>query len=130
LVPVVKTAAFVGPTAQDRVVTERASATVASRTDAAKSDASNRAVTITGCLEMTVDEGQFRLSDTDGADAPKARSWRSGFLKKGSAPVELLEFSDAPTLRSYVGHRVVATGLLNGRQLRVRSLQATGSSCD
>jgi hypothetical protein len=125
-VPVVKAAAFVGPTVPDTVVTERASASAV----ASKTEAANRAVTINGCLEMTVDEDQFRLSDTDGADAPKARSWKSGFLKKGSAPVELLEFSDAPTLRSYVGHRVVATGLLSGRQLRVRSVQATGSSCD
>ena len=129
--PAVKTAAFVGPAAPDPAVTVRSGGpAVAPRNDAAKSEAANRAVTISGCLEMTVDEGQFRLSDTDGADAPKARSWRSGFLKKGSAPVELLGFSDAPTLRSYVGHRVVATGLLSGRQLRVRSVQATGSSCD
>jgi len=127
--PAVRPAAFVGPTTPAPVVTERASASAgAPKNDAAKS--ANRAVTISGCLEMTVDEGQFRLSDTDGTDAPKARSWRSGFLKKGSAPVELLEFSDAPTLRSYVGHRVLATGLLSGRQLRVRSVQATGSSCE
>ena len=39
-------------------------------------------VTVTGCLERT-DEG-FRMKDTSGADAPKSRSWKSGFLKKGS----------------------------------------------
>lgn len=101
-----------------------------STTASPSNSATNQAVTISGCLEMTVDENQFRLTNTEGADAPKARSWKSGFLKKGSAPVELLDFSDAPTLRNYVGHRVVATGLLSGRQLRVRSVQGGGSSCD
>jgi len=87
-------------------------------------------VTITGCLETTVDEDQFRLTDTEGADAPKARSWRSGFLKKRSTPVELVELSDPVGMRKYVGRRVVATGLLTSRELRVRSLQSAGSSCN
>jgi hypothetical protein len=102
----------------------------ASSASAANSDAiSQMPVTITGCLESTVDLDRFRLTDTEGADAPKARSWRSGFLKKRSAPVELLELSDRPALREYVGHRVVATGLLTSRELRVRSLQSAGSGC-
>jgi hypothetical protein len=79
---------------------------------------------------MTVGGDQFRLTDTDGADAPRARSWKSGFLKKGSAPVDLVDFSEGSLLRQYVGHRVVATGLLSGRQLRLRSLQSGGSSCE
>lgn len=90
----------------------------------------NQTVTISGCLETTAGENQFRLTGTEGAGAPKARSWKSGFLKKGSASVDLLEFSDAPMLRKYVGHRVVVTGLLTGRQMHVRSVQAGGSSCD
>ena len=119
------TTAAAGSAGPEPVAPERnAAAAVVAPGDA------NRAVTINGCLEMTVDEDQFRLTDTDGAGAPKARSWKSGFLKKGSAAVELVEFSDAPTLRTYVGHRVAATGVLTGRQLRVRSVQASGSSCD
>jgi hypothetical protein len=87
-------------------------------------------VTVTGCLEVSVDEDRFRLTDTDGANAPKARSWRSGFLKKRSTPVELVEVPDRSVLQKYVGHRVVATGLLTSRELRVQSLQSAGSSCD
>jgi hypothetical protein len=87
-------------------------------------------VTITGCLEATIDHDEFRLTDTEGADAPKARSWRSGFLKKRSSPVALVELSDTPALRKYVGYRVVATGLLTSRELRVRSLQSAGASCN
>jgi hypothetical protein len=85
---------------------------------------------MSGCLEATVDGDQFRLTDTEGGDAPKARSWRSGFLKKRSAPVDLVELSDPVALRKYVGRRVVATGQLVGRELRVRSFQAAGGSCN
>jgi hypothetical protein len=92
-------------------------------------DAVSPSITMSGCLEATVDGDQFRLTDIDGADAPKARSWRSGFLKKRSAPVDLVELSDPVALRKYVGRRMVATGQLSGRELRVRSLQAAGTSC-
>lgn len=94
-------------------------------------DAGNQAVTtLSGCLEATVDGDEFRLTEIESTDAPKARSWRSGFLKKRSAPVELVELSDRAGLRKYVGHRVVATGLLTGRELRVRSFQSAGTSCE
>jgi hypothetical protein len=86
-------------------------------------------VTITGCLETTVDGGEFRLTDTEGVDVPKARSWRSGFLKKRAAPVALVELSDPKGLQKYVGRRVVATGQLTSRELHVRSLQPAGASC-
>ena len=100
-------------------------------TVAAQPDAVSQAVTtMTGCLEATVDGDEFRLTDTEGADAPKARSWRSGFLKKRAAPIELAEVSDRAGLRKYVGHRVVATGFLAGRELRVRSFQSAGTSCE
>jgi hypothetical protein len=83
-------------------------------------------VTITGCLEMSVDEKEFRLTDTDGASAPKSRSWRSGFLKKGAAPIELIDAADAHTL---VGKRVAATGQLTSRTMRVNSLRVVTASC-
>ena len=87
-------------------------------------------VTITGCLESTVDEAQFRLTDTEGADAPQSRSWRSGFLKRHPAPVPLVALSDPHGLRKFVGRRVVATGLLTSGELRVRSLRPAGASCN
>lgn len=87
-------------------------------------------VTITGCLETTVDEDRFRLTDTEGIDAPTSRSWRSGFLRKRPAAVELVELSDRSGLRQYLGHRVTVTGLLTSRELHVRSLQLAGVSCN
>jgi hypothetical protein len=93
-------------------------------------NAASPAVTISGCLEMAVDEEEFRLTETEGADAPKSRGWRSGFLTKRSAPVELTDLSDTAGLRKYVGLRVAVTGVLTDRKLRVRSFQAAGTSCN
>jgi hypothetical protein len=87
-------------------------------------------VTITGCLEVTSDGDEFRLTDTEGEGAPTARGWRSGFLRKRPAPIELSALRDPAAARRYVGHRVVATGVLSSRALRVRSLQSAGSVCD
>jgi hypothetical protein len=84
-------------------------------------------VTITGCVAN--DEETFWLKDTSGADAPKSRNWKSGFLKKRPAPIELLDATHALRLPNYVGQRVVATGTLVNREMRAHSLQRVGSSC-
>jgi hypothetical protein len=85
------------------------------------------AVTITGCLER--DAETYRLKDTSGDNAPKARSWKSGFLKKGSATVEVVDAAKSAKLPSHVGERVTVTGVLNGREMQVRSLQRVSPSC-
>ena len=85
-------------------------------------------VTITGCLEVSVNNDEFRLSETDGA--PKSRSWRTGFLKKKSAPVAIVDPSDPQALHEQVGKRVAATGLLTSGELRVSSLRVVAPSCD
>jgi hypothetical protein len=85
-------------------------------------------VTITGCLERS-DDG-FRLTDTDGSEAPKARSWKSGFLKKGSASVEVVDAGNRARLTSHIGRRVSVTGLLEDRELQVRSLRRVAPACD
>ena len=84
-------------------------------------------VTITGCVAN--DEETFWLKDTSGADAPKSRNWKSGFLRKRSAPVALLDANHALKLPNYVGQRVAATGTLVNREMRAQSLQRIGSSC-
>jgi hypothetical protein len=87
-------------------------------------------ITITGCLEVSADHDEFRLTDTDGVDAPKSRNWRTGFLKKQTAAVALVEPSSRLALQTHVGRRVTATGLLSGHDLRVSALRAVGPPCN
>ena len=86
------------------------------------------AVTITGCLERGNDT--FRLTNTDGSDAPKTRSWKSGFLKRGPASIEVVDTARRLRMASHVGERVSVTGLLEDRQMQVRSLRRIAPACD
>jgi hypothetical protein len=117
------TATRVAPAATANVF---ADASPAATSDATAPDP----ITISGCLEMSIDRTHFRLADTEGANAPKARTWRTGFLKKEATPVDLLELGDPATARKYVGQRVTATGVVENREMRVRSLRASGNGCD
>jgi hypothetical protein len=84
-------------------------------------------VTITGCLEISTDGSDFRLTEASGADVPKSRSWRSGFFKKRAAAVNVVAPSDRAALKADVGKRVAATGQLTNRDLRVSSIHVVGS---
>jgi hypothetical protein len=84
-------------------------------------------VTITGCLER--DDETFRLKDTAGADAPRSRSWKSGFLKKRNSSVEVIDASNRLRLNNHVGERISVTGTLEDKELQVRSLRRVASSC-
>lgn len=90
-------------------------------------DAQSAAVTITGCLERS--DETFRLKDTAGVNVPKARSWRSGFLKKSAASIEVVDAPKRLNLPNHVGQRVSVTGTLTDRELHVRSLQRISASC-
>jgi hypothetical protein len=78
-------------------------------------------VTLTGCLERSDDE--FRLSKTSGTNAPKARSWKSGFLTRRPASVTVMPVSKQMDLSRHVGQRVTVTGPLVDREMRVRTLR-------
>ena len=84
-------------------------------------------VTITGCLELANET--FRLQDTTGVNAPKTRSWKSGFLKKASRSIEVVDASRRLKLPSHVGQRVSVTGVLVDREMQGRSLQRVAASC-
>lgn len=85
-------------------------------------------VTVFGCLERS--ESTLRLTDTDGVDAPKARSWKSAFLRKGSASIEVVDPGNRLRLASHVGQRLSVTGTLADRQMQVRSLRRISASCN
>jgi hypothetical protein len=94
-----------------------------SRPTAAKSTP----VTITGCLER--DDQTFRLKDTAGAGAPRSRSWKTAFLKKNSASVEVIDAANRLKMNNYVGQRVRLTGTLVDRELHARALKRVAPSC-
>jgi hypothetical protein len=84
-------------------------------------------VTVTGCLEA--EDGAFWLTDTSGDDAPKARSWKWGLLRKRSVSVALVDASNTLNLSRHVGERVTAAGTMVDRQMEARSLRSL-ARCD
>jgi hypothetical protein len=115
-----KVAATAAPAASPVVATAGTSAPVVPA-------ARGTRATVVGCLEE--DGPMFRLTDTTGADAPKARSWKSGFIKKGAAPVKLVGSSNALNLASHVGRRVSVTGTLASREMQAHALHRVAGSC-
>lgn len=103
-------------------------AVVTSRSADAQSAVDTGIVTITGCLEQ--DDDVFRLKDTEGVNAPKARSWKSGFLKKGAAKVEIVDASNRLRLKNHVGKRVSVTGQLHEKEMLANSVRRISSSCE
>jgi hypothetical protein len=86
------------------------------------------AATITGCLER--DGDAFRLKDTAGTELPTSRSWKSGFLKKGPASIEVVDAANNLSLSNHIGQRVSVSGALENRELQARSLRRVAASCD
>lgn len=83
--------------------------------------------TIEGCLVQ--DDHQYQLKNTSGEDAPKARSWKSGFLHKGSQTVDVMDPSHRMNLARHVGERVTITGMLGDRELQGTYLKRVAESC-
>jgi len=103
-------------------------ATAASARPAANaSPAAASSITLTGCLERHGDD--FRLKDAAGVDAPKTRSWKSGFLKKGTPAIDLVDAGNHLKLKDHVGERVSVTGVLVEREMQARTLKNVASSC-
>jgi hypothetical protein len=94
---------------------------------AARADETSSLVTITGCLES--DDQIFKLKDTTGLDAPTSRSWKTGFLKKRSASVDVTDTANGVSLTNHVGQRVALTGTLVDREMNVRSVRRIADSC-
>jgi hypothetical protein len=87
-------------------------------------------VQISGCLEISVAGDEYRLTETEGTDAPKSRGWRTGFLLKRRTSVALVDPPDPLQLKTHVGKRVAAVGLLAGRDLRAHAVRVIDASCD
>ena len=83
-------------------------------------------VTLTGCIEKRGDS--FRLTDTEGDEAPRSRSWKFGFIRRGTVPLDLVDGGQTAPFR-HVGERVLVTGTLDDRELTLRSLRRVTDSC-
>jgi hypothetical protein len=83
--------------------------------------------TIAGCL--TFDDGEYRLKDATGIDAPKSRNWKSGFLTRRSTTIEIVDSNQSLGLPTHVGQRVEIAGTLVEREMRARSVQQLAGSC-
>ena len=84
--------------------------------------------TVEGCLLQ--DGDQFRLKNTSGDDAPRGRSWKSAFLRKGAKSVDVVDRNSRLNLARHVGERVTITGTLDGHQLEGTSLTRAAESCN
>jgi hypothetical protein len=87
----------------------------------------SKLVTVSGCLERA--DNQFRLTETSGAQAPKARSWKSGFLKKRASDLDVVDPARKIKLGDHVGHRDALTGTVEDGEIRVRSMRHLAASC-
>jgi hypothetical protein len=116
------------PAVRAQVATTAASKTPSVDADPKAFVPESATVTVTGCLEG--DGQRFQLKDTTSADIPKARSWKSGFLKKGSPPIDVVDPASGLNLSSHVGQRVSVSGTLVDREMQVRSVRRVAASCD
>ena len=82
-------------------------------------------VTLAGCVERNGDG--FSLKNASGEGAPASRSWKSGFLRKRSQSVALIDRGYTHRLATYVGQRVETTGVLADREMRVKTLRVLGA---
>jgi hypothetical protein len=119
-------------TAADTIVGETLIAPAANEARAVESTTDARGempqmVTIAGCLAQ--DGESFRLKDTSGTDVPRSRSWKSGFLKKSPAAVEVVDASPRLKLTNHVGERISVTGSIVDGGMQVRSLRRIATSC-
>jgi len=83
-------------------------------------------VTMIGCLES--DGVNYRLADVQGNQAPKGRSWKTGFVTKKAKPIDLVGVSSTLNLKDHVGQKLSVVGVKDGEtHLKARSIKQLGS---
>ena len=84
-------------------------------------------VTVSGCLER--DDAAYTLRETNGAQAPKERSWKTGFIRKRNSDLDIVDASKKLKLKDHVGHRVSLTGTVHDGERRAASMRHLAASC-
>jgi hypothetical protein len=83
-------------------------------------------VTMIGCLES--DGSTYRLADVQGNQAPKGRSWKTGFVTKKTKNIDLVGAPASLKLQDHVGHKVSVSGLKDDdTHLKARTIRQLGS---
>lgn len=106
-------------------------ASMASMASVAFAAGKPKAVTMTGCVRNGGERNTFVLTKVEGADAPKSRGWKTAYLLKRRANVEVVAATSSVRLKNHVGRKVAVTGTVdekNRRQLKARSIRVI-SSC-
>jgi hypothetical protein len=120
-----------GAASADAVESSRAAITPArSAGDAVPAGASTTwpaPLTITGCLDR--DGDSYRLTDTAGTGVPKSRSWKSGFLKKNTSSITVVDADRRARLQDHLGQRVTVTGTMVNREMQIGSMHLLSESC-
>jgi hypothetical protein len=83
-------------------------------------------VTMIGCLES--DGSKYRLADVQGNQAPKGRSWKTGFVTKKTKNIDLVGAPASLKLQDHLGHKVSVSGLKDDdTHLKARPIKQLGS---
>ena len=89
--------------------------------------AASSSITVSGCLERS--DAMYRLTETGGSQAPQARSWKTGFLRKRNSNLDVVDASKKLKLKDHVGHRVALTGHVEEGEMRANAMRHLAASC-
>jgi hypothetical protein len=85
-------------------------------------------VTLTGCLRA--DGTKYKLTDLQGSEAPKGRTWKRGFIKKTPKDVEVVGASSNVKLKDHVGRKITIVGMKDGEtHVKAQSVKRVAGSC-
>ena len=89
-----------------------------------------KTVTLTGCVRSGAERNTFVLTKVEGADAPRARGWKTGYLLKRRSNVDVVPAVSSIRLKDHVGRRVTVSGTLEQKdrtQIKARSVRVLAS---
>jgi len=77
-----------------------------------------------------MDGYHYEMTDLRGAQAPKARSWKTGFITKTTKTVEVVGASTTVRLNDHVGRQVTVVGMKDDdTHVKVSSIKRLSASC-
>lgn len=84
-------------------------------------------VTYVGCLRAEEAGERFMLTEISGPNAPRSRSWKTGFITKRTMDVEVA--GPRKKLTQNVGRLVRITGRRSGHDIVAHSITYAGATC-